>query len=119
MIVPELCPDDGLQSQLPEHVTDVLPVPVLPVVLRLPTPLFRLVAARMLRMDEQARSSMADDLQLGRTTEVDAINGEVLRLASSVRRLATRNARISELVRAWPEHHQPVSGRVLRRAMNV
>ena len=38
MIVPELCPDDGLQSQLPEHVTDVvLPVPVLPVAVPEPT----------------------------------------------------------------------------------
>ncbi len=26
MIVPELCPDDGLQSQLPEHVTAAAPV---------------------------------------------------------------------------------------------
>ena len=91
----------------------------LPGVLRLPTPLFRLVAARMLHIDDQARSSMADDLLLGRTTEIDAINGEVMRLAASVRTLATCNARIGELVRAWPEHHQPVSGRVLRRAMNV
>jgi 2-dehydropantoate 2-reductase len=94
-----------------------LPPAWLPWVLRLPTPLFRLVAARMLRIDDQARSSMADDLALGRTTEVDVINGEVLRLASSVHRPAPRNARVAELVRAWPEHHQPVAGRVLRRAL--
>lgn len=96
-----------------------LPPAWLPAVLRLPTPLFRLVAARMLRIDEQARSSMADDLQLGRPTEIDAINGEVLRLAASVRSLATCNARIGELVRAWPEHRQAAKGRVLRRAMNI
>jgi 2-dehydropantoate 2-reductase len=96
-----------------------LPAAWLPWVLRLPTPLFRLVAARMLRIDRHARSSMADDLLLGRPTEIDAINGEVLRLAASVHTLATCNARIGELVRAWPEHHQPVKGRVLRRAMNV
>ena len=96
-----------------------LPPAWLPWVLRLPTPLFRLVATRMLRIDDRARSSMADDLVRGRPTEIDAINGEVQRLAASVRTLATRNARIGELVRAWPEHRQAVNGRVLRRAMNV
>jgi 2-dehydropantoate 2-reductase len=94
-----------------------LPPAWLPSVLRLPTPLFRRVAARMLRIDDQARSSMADDLALGRPTEVDAIYGEVQRLAASVGASATRNARIADLVRAWPEHRQPVSGQVLRRAI--
>lgn len=58
-----------------------LPPERLPTLLRLPTPLFRLAAARMLRIDDQARSSMADDLALGRPTEVDAICGAVVRLA--------------------------------------
>jgi 2-dehydropantoate 2-reductase len=53
-------------------------------VLRLPTPLFRRIAARMLRIDPQARSSMADDLALGRATEIDALSGEVVRLAASL-----------------------------------
>ncbi len=53
----------------------------LPAVLRLPTPLFRLLAARMLRIDGKARSSMADDLAHGRSTEVDALCGEVVRMA--------------------------------------
>ena len=52
-------------------------------VLRLPTPLFRRIAARMLRIDPKARSSMADDLALGRVTEIDALSGEVVRLAAS------------------------------------
>jgi 2-dehydropantoate 2-reductase len=37
----------------------------------------------MLRIDEQARSSMADDLALGRPPEVDALCGEVVRLAQA------------------------------------
>lgn len=96
-----------------------LPPAWLPWVMRLPTPLFKRAAARMLRIDDQARSSMADDLALDRPTEVDALQGEVLRLAASVGVAAPRNARVADLVRAWPEHHQPLSGRVLRRAMNV
>ncbi|MFM2121210.1 MAG: hypothetical protein RL722_2678, partial [Pseudomonadota bacterium] len=69
-----------------------LPWPRLLKVLRLPTPLFRLVAARMLRIDAHARSSMADDLALGRPTEIDALSGEVLRLAVRLGRTAPRNA---------------------------
>ena len=60
-----------------------LPPHLLPRVLRLPTWLFKMVAARMLRIDDQARSSMADDLALGRPTEVDALCGAVVRLAQA------------------------------------
>lgn len=90
-----------------------------PMVLRLPTPLFRLVARRMLRIDDQARSSMADDLARGRPTEIDAIQGEVLRLAASVGALARTNARIAELVRAWPQRRRFMDGRTLRRALDL
>jgi len=96
-----------------------LPPKRLPGVLRLPTPVFRLVASRMLRIDRQARSSMADDLARGRTTEIDAIQGEVLRLASSVGAMAMINTRISELIRAWPDHRQAISGRGLRAALGL
>ena len=58
-----------------------LPPRLLPRVLRLPTWLFERVAARMLRIDAQARSSMADDLARGRPTEIDALCGTVVRLA--------------------------------------
>jgi 2-dehydropantoate 2-reductase len=69
-----------------------LPWPLLVAVLRCPTPLFRVVAARMLRIDPLARSSMADDLALGRPTEVRALCGEVVRLAESLGRTAPLNA---------------------------
>jgi 2-dehydropantoate 2-reductase len=58
--------------------------PLFVMVLRLPTPLFRRIAARMLRIDPKARSSMADDLALGRVTEIDALSGEVVRLAHAL-----------------------------------
>jgi len=72
-------------------------------VLRLPSPLFRLVAARMLKIDAQARSSMADDLSLGRLTEIDALCGEVVRLAEKLGRNAPLNARMVALVKNWPK----------------
>ena len=96
-----------------------LPPARIPTVLRLPTPLFRLVAARMLRIDAQARSSMADDLALDRPTEVDAIQGEVLRLAERVGSYAPRNASIADLVEAWPDHPQPMRGPALRYALGL
>jgi len=80
-----------------------VPAHKLPRILRLPTPLFRLVAARMLRIDAKARSSMADDLALGRRTEIDALCGEVVRLAHKHGGEAPLNAKMVELLEAWPE----------------
>lgn len=92
----------------------------LPMVLRLPTPLFRLAAARLLRIDDKARSSMADDLMLGRPTEIDAINGEVTQLAGRIGTTAPLNTRISEMVRGWPRRpRKPLSGRALRRSLQL
>jgi 2-dehydropantoate 2-reductase len=59
-----------------------LPAGWIPALMRLPTPLFRLAASRMLRIDPQARSSMADDLRRGRPTEIDALCGPLLRLGA-------------------------------------
>jgi 2-dehydropantoate 2-reductase len=82
---------------VPARVT-ALPPRWLPAVLRLPTPVFRRLAARMLRIDAQAGSSMADDLALGRRTEVDALCGEVVRLATRVGAAAPMNSRVRELL---------------------
>ena len=92
---------------------------LLPAVLRLPTPLFRLAARRMLRIDDKARSSMADDLAQRRPTEIDAIQGEVLRLANRLNQLAPCNARITQLVRAWSPRSQVISGRSMRKFLNL
>jgi 2-dehydropantoate 2-reductase len=75
-----------------------LPPRWLPAMLRLPTPLFRLIAARMLSIDAKARSSMADDLAHGRATEVDALCGEVVRMARGLNMDAPVNARMAKLV---------------------
>ena len=94
-----------------------LPPHRLPLVLKLPNWLFTRVAARMLRIDEKARSSMADDLALGRPTEVDAICGAVVRLAQVHGTKAPRCARMVELLGA----PRPVAlgGRALRRQLGL
>ncbi|WP_144391454.1 2-dehydropantoate 2-reductase [Pleionea sediminis] len=52
----------------------------LPKILRLPNALFRLLARSMLAIDPTARSSMWEDIKNRRKTEVDFINGAVVRL---------------------------------------
>jgi 2-dehydropantoate 2-reductase len=94
-----------------------LPPRLVPRVLRLPNWAFRLLAARMLRIDDKARSSMADDLALGRTTEIDALCGEVVRLAARVGMAAPHNAAMLALLRAAPS--VPMSGRQLRAAISA
>lgn len=68
-----------------------LPAAAIPKLMRAPTPLFRLAAASMLRVDAQARSSMADDLARGRPTEIDALCGAVVRLGRLQRVPTPRN----------------------------
>ena len=93
-----------------------LPPHWLPRVLRLPTPLFQRVARRMLAIDANARSSMADDLALGRRTEIDAFCGEVVRLAQAHGLQAPLNARLQRLVEADP---RPRSGQALRAELGL
>ncbi len=96
-----------------------LPPRRLLVLLRMPTFVFRLAAARMLRIDAQARSSMADDLAHDRVTEIDALCGEVVRLARSLGRSAPLNARMRDLVTAWPRRRQPYAPAELLRALGL
>lgn len=72
----------------------------IPHVLTLPDVLFRLVAAGMLAIDPLARSSMWEDLQAQRATEIDWINGEIVTLAAQLGRSAPVNAKLVELVHA-------------------
>ncbi len=96
-----------------------LPPQRVPTLLRLPTPLFRLIAARMLRIDPQARSSMADDLARGRATEIDALCGEVVRLAESLGAQAPLNARLVALVKAWPQRPVAMDARAMKAALGL
>ncbi|WP_386067653.1 2-dehydropantoate 2-reductase [Tahibacter sp. UC22_41] len=83
----------------PAQLTRV-PAHWIPRVLALPDALFRLVAAGMLAIDPLARSSMWEDLQARRATEVDWINGEIVRLAGRMGRSAPVNAQLVALVHA-------------------
>ena len=76
-----------------------LPPNWIPGLLKLPTWLFRLLVKKMLAFDPLARSSMWEDLEAGRITEVDWLNGEIVRLAGKMERKAPVNARLIALIR--------------------
>ncbi len=76
-----------------------VPQRVLALAMRLPDPLFRIAARRMLSMDKTARSSMWEDLQAGRRTEIDHLQGEIIRLADKVKRAVPLNRRVRDLVK--------------------
>ncbi|MBE4753686.1 2-dehydropantoate 2-reductase [Corallococcus sp. ZKHCc1 1396] len=86
-----------------------LPPHWIPGLLEMPDAVFAVLAKKMLAIDPKARSSMWDDLKAGRKTEVDYLNGEVVRLGQKHGVAVPVNSRIVELVheaeagprRAW------------------
>lgn len=72
----------------------------MPRVLTLPDAVFTRLAGRVLAIDPLARSSMWDDLEAGRQTEIDYLQGEIVALGERVGRTAPVNRKLVELVRA-------------------
>ncbi len=71
-----------------ERAAKLTPVPPawMPRLLGLPDAIFRPLARRMVAVDANARSSMcADDLEHGRATEIDYLQGEIVALAEAAR----------------------------------
>jgi 2-dehydropantoate 2-reductase len=80
--------------------TTPLPVSFTPFILKLPDFLFQRVAASMVKIDPTARSSMWEDLQRGRRTEIDHLQGLIVELAERHGLKAPLSTRIVALVRA-------------------
>ena len=81
------CIDEALtiaraEGITPAQIGKVKPA-IIPKVLRLPTWLFRILASNMMKIDPSARSSMSDDLTMGRQPEIDFLNGKIVALAKS------------------------------------
>lgn len=96
------------QAGIPTVKLTGLPTRLIPVLMSSPNWVFTRVAKQMLTIDPVARSSMWEDLQAGRPTEVDWINGEVVKLAESLGTRAPVNQKLVELMhqqeqnpRAW------------------
>lgn len=79
--------------------TTPVSVGMVPFILRLPTPLFSRIAASMLTIDAQARTSMALDLMAGRPTEIDSLQGAVIAMAQAQGRPAPICTMVAEVIR--------------------
>jgi 2-dehydropantoate 2-reductase len=76
-----------------------IPPRMMPSLLALPDALFSRLARRVVAIDPHARSSMWDDLEAKRPTEIDHLQGEIVALADRVGRDAPVNRALVELVR--------------------
>ncbi|AWH96993.1 2-dehydropantoate 2-reductase [Dietzia psychralcaliphila] len=96
----------GVVSRVPIAV----PAGLLPYVMRLPTPVFRRLARAVMRVDADGTSSMNDDLVRGRPTEIDVLQGEVVRMGRYLGVETPACAHMVELVheaeRAGPDRRQ-------------
>jgi len=79
--------------------TTPLPMWLTPHLLRLPDGVFRLLLGRMMQIDPQARSSMWEDLQRRRRTEIDYLQGVIVSLADRHGLKAPLSRRIVALIR--------------------
>lgn len=68
-------------------------------VMALPDAIVHRLARVLIRVDESARSSTLQDLERGRRTEIDELNGAIVRLAEERGGRAPANAEVTRLVR--------------------
>jgi len=94
-----------------------VPFPVLAQALESPDLLFNNLFFRMWHVDPKARSSMSDDLAKGRKTEVDYLNGELIRLAERLNADAPVSRKIVELVHKAESGAPPLAPKALRAAV--
>lgn len=120
------CQDEALAvaraaSVSPARLTPLPPV-AMPALLRTPTPVFATVARTQLTISPDARSSMADDLDAGRRTEIGQLQGAVVELGERYGVPTPVSHAIVTLVReaeaAGPDRHR-WGGAELRRAVTV
>lgn len=94
-----------------------LPLSLLARVLGSPDWLFNTIFFRMWKVDPKARSSMSDDLAAGRKTEIDYLNGELIRVAERLHTDAPVNRVIVELVHKAEAGAGPLGPKALAKAV--
>jgi len=95
---------EGLAAIRAAGIRPVSPTPIpsnwTPALLRLPDPIFEALLGRTMKIDPQARSSMAEDLQRGRHTEVDYLQGVIVEIADRHALQAPLSRRIVQLIKS-------------------
>jgi len=67
-------------------------------VLRQPNFIYKIIMNKIVKIDAAARSSMLDDLEMGRISEIDYLQGEIVRLAETTHQTAPYNTAIYRAV---------------------
>jgi 2-dehydropantoate 2-reductase len=110
---------EGLQLLRRAHIDPAkvgpLAFPMLVRALESPDLVFNNLFFRMWKVDPKARSSMSDDLAAGRKTEVDYLNGELIRLAERLHMDAPVNRAIVDLVHKAEAGAPPLAPKTLRK----
>jgi 2-dehydropantoate 2-reductase len=88
------------RARLPIAKLTAIPPRWMPRLLDTPDRLFQILARRTVAIDPAARSSMWDDLEAGRPTEIDHLQGEIVELAKRIGGAAPVNGALADLVRA-------------------
>ena len=94
---------EGLAAMRAEGIKPVSPTPIpagwMPPLLRLPDMIFEAMLGRTMKIDPEARSSMWEDLQRGRRTEIDYFQGVITEIAERRGLDAPLSRRIVDLIR--------------------
>ena len=94
---------EGLAVMHAEGIRPVSPTPIpagwMPPLLRLPDMIFEAMLGRTMKIDPEARSSMWEDLQRGRRTEIDYLQGVITGIAERRGLNAPLSHRIVALIR--------------------
>jgi 2-dehydropantoate 2-reductase len=95
---------EGLAALRVEGIRPVSSTPIpagwTPALLRLPDAVFAVLLGRTLQIDPEARSSMWEDLQRGRATEIDFLQGVVTAIADRHGLQVPLSRRIVALIRS-------------------
>jgi 2-dehydropantoate 2-reductase len=94
---------EGLEAMRAEGIRPVSSTPIpagwMPPLLRVPDAIFEALLGRTMKIDPEARSSMWEDLQRGRRTEIDYLQGVITEIADRRGLKAPLSRRIVELIR--------------------
>jgi 2-dehydropantoate 2-reductase len=94
---------EGLAAIRAEGIKPVSPTPIpagwMPPLLRLPDTIFEALLGRTMKIDPEARSSMWEDLQRRRRTEIDYLQGVITEIADRRGLQAPLSRRIVALIR--------------------
>jgi 2-dehydropantoate 2-reductase len=94
---------EGLAAIRAEGIKPVSSTPIpaswTPPLLRLPDAIFEVLLGRTMKIDPEARSSMWEDLQRGRTTEIDYLQGVITEIADRRGLQVPLSRRIVALIR--------------------